>query len=188
MGISSPIEDQLKNLRRVRNKLLTTGEFKKIELEKSEGEITKLSNQITQEQDEIKQFSHSFSKDELEIRAKKLIALENDKDREKQKYDRLNKYNELLKNNLNSVESKINELEFHKDIEDTNGVLNNLIDTSKVISDNAVKIMLTNENDEGIIGQLTAANGAITGNKKTPDDILKELLGDTKNVENGGVY
>ena len=188
MGFSSPVEDQIKNLRRVRNQLITAVEFKNIELEKSKEEITKLDNQMTQEKDEIKQFSHSLSKEELELRAKKLISLEKDKAREKQNNERLDKYNELLKNNLNSVESKINELEFYKNIKGVNDVLTNLIDTSNEISKNAITILSKNENDDKNKGELTAIDKVITGNNKTPDDVLKEILGDTKTVENGGFY
>ena len=188
MGFSSPVDDQYKNLRRVRNKLLLNIEIKKIELEKSEEEIKKMSKQITQEQDEIKQFSHTLTKDELQIRAKKLISLEKDKEREKQNYDRLDKYNDLLKTNLSSVENKMNELELHKNLKDTNEVLTNLIDTSQTIADNAQKIMTSIENGNQIIEGLTITSGAITGDNRTPDDLLKELLGDTKNGENGGVY
>jgi len=87
MGISSPIKEQLKNLSRVRNLLLTDIEINKVKLDKLENNINDYGTQITQLRNEIVQFQYSLTKDELEIKAKKIISLENDKNREKKNYD-----------------------------------------------------------------------------------------------------
>ena len=88
MGISTPIEEeQYNNLNRLRNKLLMNQIFNDTKIEMSEKNISTISKQIEQGKNEIKQFCHSLTKDELEIKAKKLIMLERDLEIEKKNYN-----------------------------------------------------------------------------------------------------
>ena len=173
MGFSSPVDKQIEYLNRVRNQLLTAMECKKIVIEKAEEEITKLRNQITQEQDEIKQFSHSLSKDELQVRAKKILGLEKELERKWRNNCRLIEYYDLLNKNLKSLEDKINELELNRNNKD-------------IIE---VYILTMEEIDKMIKSEIPREGGfEIPVDRRTPDDVLKEILSDTKNDENGGFY
>ena len=190
MGISSPIKDQLKNLSRVRNLLLTEIEINKVKLDQLENNINDYGTQITQLRNEIVQFQYSLTKDELEIKAKKIISLENDKNREKKNYDMKLAYNENLKDNLNIIGNKIDEIHIYENLKESDKLMKilELINTSAVVAENAVILLKEKEKQEESLASLKITGGLISENKTTPDDILKELLGDTKNSENGGFY
>ena len=190
MGISSPIKDQLKNLSRVRNLLLKDIEINKVKLDELENNINDYGTQITQLRNEIVQFQYSLTKDELEIKAKKIISLENDKNREKKNYDMKSAYNENLKDNLNIIENKIDEIHIYENLKESDKLMKklDLINTSAVVAENAVILLKEKEKQEKSLSTLKITGDLISENKKTPDDILKELLGETKNSENGGFY
>ena len=189
MGISSPIKEQLKNLSRVRNLLLTDIEINKVKLDKLENNINDYGTQITQLRNEIVQFQYSLTKDELEIKAKKIISLENDKNREKKNYDMKSAYNENLKDNLNIIENKIDEIHIYENLKESDKLMKklDLINTSAVVAENAVILLKEKEKKEKSLDTLKITGDLISENKKTPDDILKELIGETKNSENGGL-
>ena len=73
MGITTPIEEeQYNNLNRLRNKLLMSQLMNDSKIEISEKNISKISKKIEQGKNEIKQFCHSLTKDELQIKAKEI--------------------------------------------------------------------------------------------------------------------
>ena len=185
MGVSSPVKEQLKNLRRVRNLLLTDIELNEVKLKELEKKILEYSNKITKEQNEIKQFQYSLSKVELQIKARNIISLENNKKREEKSYDMKLSYNDNLKNNLSTIENKIAELHLYETLKETEKAMKktDLINTSATLAENASLLLNEKENQEQILDAIK-----ITEDEKTPDDILKEILGDTKNSETGGFY
>ena len=93
MGFTSPIEEQYKNLNRLRNQLLTSQVINDAKIETSSKKISEISKKIEQGKNEIKQFCHSLTKDELQIKAKKLMMLERDLEIEKKNYDTILNYN-----------------------------------------------------------------------------------------------
>ena len=190
MGVSSPVKEQLKNLRRVRNLLLTDIELNEVKLKELEKKILEYSNKITKEQNEIKQFQYSLSKVELQIKARNIISLENNKKREEKNYDMKFNYNENLKNNLFAIENKIDELRLYKTLKETEKAMKktDLISTSATLAENASLLLKEKEKQERILGELKTTGELISEDKRTPDDILKEILGDKKNSENGGFY
>ena len=72
MGFTSPIEEQYKNLNRLRNQLLTSQVINDAKIETSSKKISEISKKIEQGKNEIKQFCHSLTKDELQIKAKEI--------------------------------------------------------------------------------------------------------------------
>ena len=94
MGITTPIEEeQYNNLNRLRNKLLMSQLMNDSKIEISEKNISTIGKKIEQGKNEIKQFCHSLTKDELQIKAKKLMMLERDLEIEKKNYDTILNYN-----------------------------------------------------------------------------------------------
>ena len=190
MGISSPIKEQLKNLSRVRNLFLINIEINEVKLKHLEKKINDYGTQITQLRNEIVQFQYSLTEDELQLKAKKIISLENDKNREIKNYDMKSAYNTNLKENLNLIENKIEEIHIYENLNESDKVMKklDLINTSAVLADNAVILLKEKEKQEKSLATLKITGDLISENKKTPDDILKDLLGNSKNSENGGSY
>ena len=99
-------------------------------------------------------------------------------------------YNENLKNNLSEIEIKIDELRSYKNLKETEDTMKKLelINTSETLAKNALILLKEKEKQDEILNTLKITGDLVSENKKTPDDILKEVLGDTKNLENGGFY
>ena len=191
MGISTPIEEeQYNNLNRLRNKLLMNQIFNDTKIEMSEKNISTISKQIEQGKNEIKQFCHSLTKDELEIKAKKLIMLERDLEIEKKYYDTTLNYITLLKNNISQVESSMNQLIMIMNTKDINKQMNkmDIINASSTLSENVNILLNQKKKEESINKELNNINEIFNGYPKTVDSYLKEILGNSKIEENGGFY
>ena len=100
MGFTSPIEEQYKNLNRLRNQLLSSQVINDSKLEISKKQISETSKKIEQGKNEIKQFCHSLTKEEMQIRAKELMELEKNLEIEKKSYETIINYNTILKTNI----------------------------------------------------------------------------------------
>ena len=160
----------------------------KIEL--SEKNISEISKQIEQGKNEIKQFCHSLTNDELQIKAKKLIMLERDLEIEKKNYDTILNYNTLLKNNISQVEINMNELIILKNTKNINKQMKkmDIINTSTILAENVNIILNEKKKEKNINAVLNNNNEIYNGYPKTADSYLKEILGNSKIEENEGFY
>ena len=190
MGITSPIEEQYNNLNRLRNKLLFSHALNDAKIEISEKNISKISKEIEQGKNEIKQFCHSLTRDELQIKAKKLIMLERDLEIEKKNYDSILNYNTLLKRNISQIEINMNELLLFKNTKDINIQMKkmDIINTSTVLAENVNIILNQKKKEDNFNIALKNINEIYNGYKKTADSYLKEILENTKIGENIGFY
>ena len=194
MGITSPTpKQQLKSLNQIKVKFITNIEINKIKIEKLEEKISDYNSQIKEKDAEIMQYQYSLNEDEKLLKAKKVIILRNDRDREQRQLNSLYAFNETLKNNLDSVKNKIGELEMYINVKDANKILkqSGILDTNQTFIENAEIILEGRDKTGEIIKGLTNANSCLNEGIQSPDDYLKSLLGNNetpKNNQNGGFY
>ena len=194
MGITSPTpQQQLKSLYRIKGKFITNIEINKITIDKLEEKISDYNSQIKEKDTEIMQYQYSLNEDEKLLKAKKVIILRNDRDREKGQLNNLYAFNETLKNNLDLVKVKIGELEMYINVKDANKILkqSGILDTNQTFIENAEIILEGRDKTGQIIKGLTNANSCLNEGIQSPDDYLKSLLGNNetpKNNQNGGFY
>ena len=194
MGITSPTpQQQLKSLYRIKGKFITNIEINKITIDKLEEKISDYNSQIKEKDTEIMQYQYSLNEDEKLLKAKKVIILRNDRDREKGQLNNLYAFNETLKNNLDLVKNKIGELEMYINVKDANKILkqSGILDTNQTFIENAEIILEGRDKTDQIIKGLTNGNSCLNEGIQSPDDYLKSLLGNNetpKNNQNGGFY
>ena len=194
MGISSPTpQQQIKKLTQLKSKLLTNIKINEIKIENSENIISDFSKQITDMENEIKQFQYSLNEEEKLSKAKKAIGLRNDKSREQKNFDILYTFNESLKNNLQTINNKIEELKMYINVKDANKIIKELgiIDTNQTFMDNANMILLEGEKSEELIKKAEDGNSLINEGISIPKEYLNQILGNSeasKKTENGGFY
>ena len=194
MGITSPTpQQQLKSLYRIKGKFITNIEINKITIDKLEEKISDYNSQIKEKDTEIMQYQYSLNEDEKLLKAKKVIILRNDRDREQRQLNNLYAFNETLKNNLDSVKNKIGELEMYINVKDANKILkqSGILDTNQTFIENAEIILEGRDKTDQIIKGLTNGNSCLNEGIQSPDDYLKSLLGNNetpKNNQNGGFY
>ena len=194
MGITSPTpQQQLKSLYKIKGKFITNIDINKIKIDKLEEKISDYNSQIKEKDTEIMQYQYSLNEDEKLLKAKKVIILRNDRDREQRQLNNLYAFNETLKNNLDSVKNKIGELEMYINVKDANKILkqSGILDTNQTFIENAEIILEGRDKTDQIIKGLTNANSCLNEGIQSPDDYLKSLLGNNetpKNNQNGGFY
>ena len=194
MGITSPTpQQQLKSLYEIKGKFITNIDINKIKIDKLEEKISDYNSQIKEKDTEIMQYQYSLNEDEKLLKAKKVIILRNDRDREQRQLNNLYAFNETLKNNLDSVKNKIGELEMYINVKDANKILkqSGILDTNQTFIENAEIILEGRDKTGEIIKGLTNANSCLNEGIQSPDDYLKSLLGNNetpKNNQNGGFY
>ena len=194
MGITSPTpQQQLKSLYKIKGKFITNIDINKIKIDKLEEKISDYNSQIKEKDTEIMQYQYSLNEDEKLLKAKKVIILRNDRDREKGQLNNLYAFNETLKNNLDSVKNKIGELEMYINVKDANKILkqSGILDTNQTFIENAEIILEGRDKTGQIIKGLTNGNSCLNEGIQSPDDYLKSLLGNNetpKNNQNGGFY
>ena len=194
MGITSPTpQQQLKSLYKIKGKFITNIETNKIKIDKLEEKISDYNSQIKEKDTEIMQYQYSLNEDEKLLKAKKVIILRNDRDREQRQLNNLYAFNETLKNNLDLVKNKIGELEMYINVKDANKILkqSGILDTNQTFIENAEIILEGRDKTGQIIKGLTNGNSCLNEGIQSPDDYLKSLLGNNetpKNNQNGGFY
>ena len=193
MGITSPTQQQLKSLYKIKGKFITNIDINKIKIDKLEEKISDYNSQIKEKDAEIMQYQYSLNEDEKLLKAKKVIILRNDRDREQRQLNNLYAFNETLKNNLDSVKNKIGELEMYINVKDANKILkqSGILDTNQTFIENAEIILEGRDKTGQIIKGLTNGNSCLNEGIQSPDDYLKSLLGNNetpKNNQNGGFY
>ena len=193
MGITSPTQQQLKSLYKIKGKFITNIDTNKTKIDKLEEKISDYNSQIKEKDTEIMQYQYSLNEDEKLLKAKKVIILRNDRDREQRQLNNLYAFNETLKNNLDSVKNKIGELEMYINVKDANKILkqSGILDTNQTFIENAEIILEGRDKTGQIIKGLTNGNSCLNEGIQSPDDYLKSLLGNNetpKNNQNGGFY
>ena len=190
MGFSSPIDKQYENLSRLRNQLFSSQALNDIKLKISQKNISEISKKIEQGKNDLKQFCHTLTKDEMQLKAKELMELEKNIEMEKKNHGTLFEYNSLLKTNISKIENNLNELKMIKDMNDINKEMKKmeLINTSATLAEHVNIILNQKKKEEKIIDELKNIEQINNGSSKTPDEYLEEILGNTKIEENGGFY
>ena len=137
--------------------------------------------QIKQGESDLKQNQYSYSESEKLNKAKKLMEIQKDRQREQKSLDSLRTYNETLKNNLNMLNSKIEEIRNTQQIQEGNDLMNELkdLDAGEALQQNLNHIMVERQKEEENIKIMQQGNNALDEDLaiKNPDDYLKALLG-----------
>ena len=181
MGCLSAEEDAVSKLTSLKGRVMTTIQLNDIKIAKSEKELEKIEAQIKQGENDIKQNQYSYSDSEKQTKVKKLIDLQKDRAREQKSLDALRTYNETLKNNLNMLNSKIEEVRNAQQIKEGNDLMKELgsLDTGETLRQNIENVMIENQRQEDNIKIMQNGNNALNSDLgiQNPDDYLKSLLG-----------
>ena len=174
-------EDPIIKLSQLRSQLLTTIEFNKIKIEKADKDIEELNEQIKLGENDIRQNQYSYTDLEKQNKAKKLLELQKDRQRATKNRDSLSAYNETLKNNLSTIEAKIEELKNYEQIVRGNSEMEKIeaIDTVGALKKNIEHIMIEQDKQQEIINTMQIGDVAINSDLgiKNEQDYLKSLLG-----------
>ena len=174
-------EDPIIKLSQLRSQIMTTIEFNKIKIEKADKDIEELSEQIKLGENDLRQNQYSYTDLEKQNKAKKLLELQKDRQRATKNRDSLSAYNETLKNNLSTIEAKIEELRNYQQIEQGNIEMGKIesIDTVGALKKNIEHIMIEQDKQQKIIETMQIGDGAINAELgiKNEQDYLKSLLG-----------
>ena len=174
-------EDPIIKLSQLRSQIMTTIEFNKIKIEKADKDIEELNEQIKLGENDLRQNQYSYTDLEKQNKAKKLLELQKDRQRATKNRDSLSAYNETLKNNLSTIEAKIEELRKHEQIVRGNSEMEKIeaIDTVGALKKNIEHIMIEQDKQQKIIETMQIGDGAINAELgiKNEQDYLKSLLG-----------
>ena len=174
-------EDPIIKLSQLRSQSMTTIEFNKIKIEKADKDIEELNEQIKLGENDLRQNQYSYTDLEKQNKAKKLLELQKDRQRATKNRDSLSAYNETLKNNLSTIEAKIEELRKHEQIVRGNSEMEKIeaIDTVGALKKNIEHIMIEQDKQQKIIETMQIGDGAINAELgiKNEQDYLKSLLG-----------
>ena len=173
--------DAVSKLTSLKGRVMTTIQVNDIKIAKSEKELEKIEAAIKQGENDIKQNQYSYSDSEKQTKVKKLIDLQKDRAREQKSLDALRTYNETLKNNLNMLNSKIEEVRNAQQIKEGNDLMKELgsLDTGETLRQNIENVMIENQRQENNIKIMQNGNNALNSDLgiQNPDDYLKSLLG-----------
>ena len=174
-------EDPIIKLSQLRSQIMTTIEFNKIKIEKADKDIEELNEQIKLGENDLRQNQYSYTDLEKQNKAKKLLELQKDRQRATKNRDSLSAYNETLKNNLSTIEAKIEELRNYEQIVKGNSEIEKIeaIDTVGALKKNIEHIMIEQDKQQKIIETMQIGDGAINAELgiKNEQDYLKSLLG-----------
>ena len=174
-------EDPIIKLSQLRSQIMTTIEFNKIKIEKADKDIEELSEQIKLGENDLRQNQYSYTDLEKQNNAKKLLELQKDRQIATKNRDSLSAYNETLKNNLSTIEAKIEELKNYEQIVRGNSEMEKIeaIDTVGALKKNIEHIMIEQDKQQEIINTMQIGDVAINSDLgiKNEQDYLKSLLG-----------
>ena len=172
------IEEQMEILKRKLKARKLDNELKIMSLEK---EIESYENQIKDGENDIKLNQFSYNESELKTKVKKLIQIQNDKNRIQRNLDSLTAMNETIKNNIQNLENKMDEYSNMNYFREGNEILNqiNKENNAGVLIENTNALLNQKREDERIKNLLEKGNEKITGNNNlyNEDDYLKQILG-----------
>ena len=172
------LEDKMEIQKRKLKAKKLDNELKIMNLEK---EIADFENQIKDGENDIKLNQYTYNESELKIKVKKLIQIQNDKNRLQGNLDSLTTMNETIKNNIQTIESKMDEISNMNCFKEGNDIMN------QINKENNIDILIQNNNallnqkidEERKMQLLQKGNEKIAGNNNlyNEDDYLKHLLG-----------
>ena len=175
-GINSKIE-KLKEYQKLLVKDI--GEYESDVLEK-DAKIEGLNSQITREENEIRANKHTYTQQQKIDKAKKLIPLLNEKFRLDWVTNYTRKFTGTLRDNLNLIEKKIQQMKFHRNIKKANEIIDDIgeYDTQEEIKINLNTMMRETENTKREIELMDTGRKAINKEMGIPDmdAHLKELF------------
>ena len=174
-------EDPIIKLTKLRSQIITTTEFNKVKIEKLEKDIKDLNDQIKLGENDLRQNQYSYTDLEKQNKAKKLLELQKDRQRATKNRDSLSAYNETLKNNLATIEAKIEEIRNYEQIKGGNDIMEQIgeIDTTGALQKNIQNIMIEQNKQTKIIETMQIGDAAINAELgiKNEQDYLKSILG-----------
>ena len=171
------IEEQMEILKRKLKARKLDNELKIMSLEK---EIESYENQIKDGENDIKLNQFLYNESELKIKVKKLIQIQNDKNRIQRNLDSLTAMNETIKNNIQNIENKMDEYSNMNYFKEGNELLNQLNkeNNAGVLIENNNALLNQKREEERTKQILQKGNEKIAGNDLyNEDDYLKQLLG-----------
>ena len=183
-GIKEKTPDDFKKdiekLNELKSKIGRTIEENKTKIDTAEKEMTNKDNDIKKGENDLRQNQYSYSDAEKKAKAKELLIFQQDRKRAQKRYDLLSANNENLKNNLNMVDSKIDEIRKHIQLMETDKVIEEIeiIDNSEILRRNIDNILKQQKKDEEYLDILEKGNIAIIGDLgyNSVDDYLKDIL------------
>ena len=182
--VDTPPEDmptKISKLTRLRSQMMSSIELNKIKIEKLEKELEGYNEQIKQEENDLRQNQYSYSDAEKKAKAKKILELQKDRQRSEKQSRTLTAYNDQLKNNLSSIESKIEELKNNQQIVAGNDIMAQVgdIDTGEALQKNIENMMRQQQKEEENLRIMENGNRAINDGLglSNEDDVLKAILG-----------
>ena len=159
---------------------MTTISNNDIKISKLEKDISNMEAQIKQGEADLKQNQYSYSETEKINKAKRLIDLKKDQQRNQKSLDSLRTYNETLKNNLDMLKKKIEEIRNNKQIQEGNELMNELkdLDNGETLQANLNNLMIERQKEEENMQIMKNGNNAINNDLGiNEDEYLKRILG-----------
>ena len=190
-GIKEKTPDDFKKdiekLNELKSKIERTMEENKTKIDTVEKEITKKNNEIKLGENDLRQNQFSYSDSEKKAKAKELFGFQQDRQRAQKRFDLLTANNENLKNNLNMVDSKIEEIRKHIQLMETDKIMEEIeiIDNGEILSRNIDNILRQQKKDEEYLDILEKGNKAFIGDigYNSVDDYMKDILENKGNNE-----
>ena len=190
-GIKEKTPDDFKKdiekLNELKSKIERTMEENKTKIDTVENEITKKNNEIKLGENDLRQNQFSYSDSEKKAKAKELFGFQQDRQRAQKRFDLLTANNENLKNNLNMVDSKIEEIRKHIQLMETDKIMEEIeiIDNGEILSRNIDNILRQQKKDEEYLDILEKGNKAFIGDigYNSVDDYMKDILENKGNNE-----
>ena len=177
----------IKKLDELKSKIERTMEENKTKIDTVENEKTKKNNEIKQGENDLRQNQFSYSDSEKKAKAKELFGFQQDRQRAQKRFDLLTANNENLKNNLNMVDSKIEEIRKHIQLMETDKIMEEIeiIDNGEILSRNIDNILRQQKKDEEYLDILEKGNKAFIGDigYNSVDDYMKDILENKGNNE-----
>ena len=190
-GIEEKTPDDFKKdiekLNELKSKIERTIEENKTKIDTAEKEMTNKDNDIKKGENDLRQNQYSYSDAEKKAKAKELLIFQQDRKRAQKRYDLLSANNANLKNNLNMVDSKIDEIRKHIQLMETDNIMKeiDIIDNGEILRRNIDNILRQQKKDEEYLDILEKGNKAFIGDigYNSVDDYMKHILENKGNNE-----
>ena len=151
-----------------------------IYLKEKDSKIEALNSQLANEEKEIRANKHSYTKQQKIDKAKKLMPILIEKFRIEWLANYTRKFTETLKNNLETIEKKIQQMKLNRNLKRANEIIKEFddVDTGEEIKINLNLMMNENQKTKKEIELMDSGNNAINKEKGMADidSYLKNLL------------
>ena len=180
MGASSSKEEKLYSIKR---RLFGQIELNKSKLKLMNNELVKIEMKIEIAESDIVQNQFVLSELELKNKARIVAEIKKDKLRKEKSIQKLSTLNEIMKNNLEILEIKIQEYRAAKCIKEANSIFKDIeeMDFSKTYDNNINNLLKLKNQDIGDMAILENGNKQYLNDGdnevQSPEDILNNLIG-----------